>query len=526
MPKLLRISDYAKSGLNSDLMPWDLPASFLTEIRNVRIITGKLSPFGGHSLWVDLPVDFNPGYLMHVGSISGQFWMIPGADAVYVYDGAAFSDISSAGGYASIVNPDFWSGCELAQIPIINHPDHYPEYWPNQSGGTRLELLPWDATQTWADVGETCKIMRSHKQFLFALNLVSGGQEITDGVRWSSPADIGGIPATWDHLDITNVAGLTNLGGGGGQIIDGLPLRDAFCIYQETGITVFDYIGGQFIWRIRHLSTTVGLISTNALVEVKARHYFIGDGDILVNDGNSIQSLLHNRMRRRFASAIDPDNYANSYIVKNNVASEIWFCVPEAGHTYPNVAYIYNWRDDSISVRDIPEAPFANYGPQDTSPLTWDTITGKWDESIGTWNQGSLTPLNYSIIAATKPTGPGTSGELLLLDFPIDTVVSDFDTNIERISFALEGLDQVTTMTRIYPHMRGPGDVWIQVGSQDHPGSPIRWRAAEKFNADLDRKLDVRTTGELHCFRFFSKGGNVHWDLSGIDIEYQLAGVR
>ena len=73
MPKLLRISDYAKSGLNSDLMPWDLPASFLTEIRNVRIITGKLSPFGGHSKWVDLPVDFEPGYLMHVGSISGQF---------------------------------------------------------------------------------------------------------------------------------------------------------------------------------------------------------------------------------------------------------------------------------------------------------------------------------------------------------------------------------------------------------------------------------------------------------------------
>jgi len=91
--------------------------------------------------------------------------------------------------------------------------------------------------------------MRSHKQFLFALGLNEGGTIIPDGVRWSSPADITGIPETWDELDTTNFAGITTLGGDGGNIIDGVSLRDSFVVYRESGITVFDYVGGQFVWK-------------------------------------------------------------------------------------------------------------------------------------------------------------------------------------------------------------------------------------------------------------------------------------
>jgi len=527
MPKLLRLNNFAQKGLNSDLMPWDLSGDYLTSLNNVRILTGKLSPFGGHEVWGDLPVDFDAGFLMAVNSTTGQFWIIAGLDKVYVYDGQDFFDISSTAGYIGLDTPDFWNGAMVSNIPIINHPLHYPEYWPQQATGIQLEPLPWDDSNTWADVSESARIIRSHKQFLFALDLQSGPDEISDGVRWSAPADIGGIPPTWDHLDITNVAGLTNLGGDGGRIIDGLSLRDAFVVYRESGISIFDFAGGPFVWQIRHLSTYAGLISPHAIVEVKGSHYFISDGDILFNDGNTISSLLHNKLRKQFINEYDKDNFLNSYVVKNNVATEIWFCVPKVGSLHPDLAYIYNWEDGSWSVRDIPESTFAAFGNQSQPPLTWGSFVGSWDSALGGWNQGQFVLFDESIMSVTLPAGAGQRGQLLILDTNAPDPSFPFNTTLERLSFALEGLNNVTTITRLYPHMRGPGTVNIEVGSQDHPGAPIRWKAPVAFNADTDRKVDVRTTGELHSFRISSNSGVTGtWDISGFDIEYVNAGVR
>ncbi|RLC99050.1 MAG: hypothetical protein DRI46_10165, partial [Chloroflexi bacterium] len=286
MPKLLEIRDFASAGINSDILAWDLPPQFLTEMRNVRIFRNSLSPFGGVVVWKQLPV-FNPGMIMHVGATSGTFWIIAGDTKVYAFDGETFYDITRVG-FLNVPNQDLWTDSMLSRIPVINNPGDYPQYWSPQSGATPLTILPWDATNTWEDVGQSCGIMRSHKQFLFALKVQPTGgvgEQIVDGVRWSSPADINGVPESWDELDTTNVAGLTTLGGDGGEIIDGLSLRDAFVVYRERSISVFDYVGGVFVWQIRHMSTTVGLLASYCIAEVKGKHYFIGDGDILVNDG-------------------------------------------------------------------------------------------------------------------------------------------------------------------------------------------------------------------------------------------------
>jgi len=101
-----------------------------------------------------------------------------------------------------------------------------------------------------------------------------------------------------------------------------------------------------------------------------------------------------------------------------------------------------------------------------------------------------------------------------------------FDTMIERIGIPLEGYDRVTTITRVYPHMDGPGKCFIQVGSMDFPGSPTRWKQAVEFDPEKDRKIDIRTTGELHCFRIFANDIRSTWRITGLDIEYVDAGLR
>ena len=513
-------------GLNTDLAPWDLGEESLTYVNNVRLTNNSLVSFGGYSTIETLPVDFQPGFLMHVGSTSSPFWIIPGRDSVLIYDSFALTDISSVAGYASINNEDLWTGCNLSTVPIITNRATHPEFWPQLSVAAQMLPLPWDATRTWAEANQACGIIRAHKQFLFALDITIAGVESPNGVRWSSPADVGDIPDSWDELDITNVAGLTFLRSNGGKIIDGLSLRDAFVVYRESSISVFDFVGGQFVWQIRELDGSVGLTSPECIVEINGKHYFIGNGDIMVNDGNTVQSLLHNKFRKRFVNNFDADSFLTSYIVHNNITSEIWFCVPETGNAYPNVAYIHNYRDGSWTLRDIPLAVSASYGSRQSSSVFWNTLATTWDTEEGGWSSSTTSPLANSIISVIKPLNAGLSGSLVLPDLRQAPSEIDYTASIERIGFPLGGLDSTTTIQRIYPHMRGTGTVNIQIGSQDDPGGLVTWKPAVRFQPAFDRKVDIRSTGNLHCFRLTADFSEGIWELSGLDIEYVSAGNR
>lgn len=510
---MISLTDFAQRGVNSDLKPWTLPGGHLTDVNNVRIANGKLFPSGGYKVVTTLPIGFDPSFLMFANTSGGKFWIVAGLDKVYVYDFFGFHEVSATGAASG-----YWNGCMLGGVPILCHKDRVPEYWQPQSISQPLQALPWDGSNTWDDVNEYAEIIRSHKQFLFALGIVSGGVEYPDSIRWSSPADVGQVPETWDPLDTTNVAGFIPLGSAGGRIVDGKSLRDAFVIYREKGIVVADYVGGTFVWRFRQLDTATGAISKDSIIEANGMHYFIGDGDIYATDGNDVKSILHNRLRDRFRADYNPDAFANAYAIRNDASSEAWFCIPTDTNEYASRAYVYNWRDDSWSIRDLPIARFADYGKQETTETTWDSDSSTWDSDETPWNERASTPLNDAIFAIT-----GT--ELIVLDNQETGDYLPFNSLIERQSLTIEGIFNTITINRIYPHITGPGKVYIQLGAQDYPGSAIRWKAQELFDPNTQRSITTRVTGELHCFRI-TNADNLHWEFSGMDISYLVAGER
>jgi hypothetical protein len=352
--------------------------------------------------------------------------------------------------------------------------------------------------------------------------------EVPDGVRWSSPADIGGVPETWDETDQYNVAGFTQLGGDGGSIIDGLALRDAFIIYRERGISVMDYVpGSPYVFRIRHQSTTYGLACKDAVIEVEGVHLFIADGDIMMNDGNKTQSIINNRIRKDFISDFSAGDFHRSFVIKNSVADEAWFCIPKHGDTHPTKAYIYNWKDNTWGIRDIPAEPYATYGYRATENLAWNTVVPSWADIGLVWNRREISASDDTVIAVVKPQSKdniSTAGKLRYLD--VDTATeSQYVTIIEREGFALDGVSKLTTITSVYPHARG-GSFWVQLGSMDWPGSPIRWKEAVLFDPATMRKVDIRTTGELHCYKFWDNLTDQGWEISGMEVEFTSAGLR
>jgi hypothetical protein len=297
-------------------------------------------------------------------------------------------------------------------------------------------------------------------------------------------------------------------------------------VYRESSISVFDFVGGQFVWQVRELSSTVGLSSPECIVEVNGMHYFIGDGDIKYTDGNVVESLLHNKLRKQFVESFDSTNYANSYIVRDNINSEKWFCVPQSGAEYPNVAYIYNHKDDSWTVRDMPEAPSSAYGFRQTPAITWAASTTTWENVTATWSQNGISPLASSILGVLKPAGAGLSGQLIALDSSDDPSVVNYKCTFEKFGIVLDGFSKTTTIQSIYPHMRGAGSLTFQIGSQAYPGSVITWKPPVVFTALNRRKIDIRTTGEIHCMRMSADFSDGQWALSGLDIHYVPAGER
>ena len=107
--------------------------------------------------------------------------------------------------------------------------------------------------------------------------------------------------------------------------------------------------------------------------------------------------------------------------------------------------------------------------------------------------------------------------------YPDDAGLTTF---IERVAMPMQGHEDVTMLSRIYPQVEGNTPVEISVGSHHYAGDGAQWKQlCGVFDPRADRKVDIRTSGELHAFRVEGPT-NGNFNLSGLDIEFVPAGGR
>ena len=394
---ILNIRDMGLAGVNSDTAPWELPPAALNAGINFRMSNGKIQSAGG----VDL---VGPSVGDEIGHITGtrnwdtqSRWIAMGRNGIYLLDGGAWSDIS--GGIAiSNLDESLWSSCQIGRVTFMNHPDLYPVYWSDESGVVNdCVPLPWHVTaETWEDAGKSCRVIASHKNFLFALGMQEGQEEYRDKVWWSHPAEPDGIPFSWrptsEQRD--SIAGWVSLGRGG-AIVGGESLRDSFVIYSEDAMNVMDYVGDALGWRRRTVSGSANLMGKEGVVEVKGQQYFIGRDDIMAFDGNTMQSIVHNRLRTRLAGNVNNERRSKSWAAHYESFNEVWFAVPSATAQFPDLAYVFNYRDGTWGVRHL-EQEFRHgaFGdePSDLGDRTWGDMVSSWDDDRGSWAMGGESP--------------------------------------------------------------------------------------------------------------------------------------
>ena len=101
--------------------------------------------------------------------------------------------------------PNSWTSTLLGGIPILNNGIDPPQQW-NLSLASRMQAL-----DNWP--GVTCKALRGFKNFPDCAECHEIRRNYPFMVKWSHPAEPGGVPSSWAIDDPTVDAGENGLGG-------------------------------------------------------------------------------------------------------------------------------------------------------------------------------------------------------------------------------------------------------------------------------------------------------------------------
>ena len=385
-------------------------------------------------------------------------------------------------------------------------------------------------------VNVECNSMRAFRSFLVGLNITRAGVNYGTLVKWSTEAATQTLPTSWDESDATVDAGEYALEDTKGVILDGLPLGDSFMIYKEDSTYMMTYVGTPFIFAFRQISPNVGALSKNCVAEFDGGHFIFGNGDLYLNDGQRLTSLLPHKMRDHVFSNMNGDEHAKSFVAADYAAGEMWACYVSSGNT-TNVqcdkALIWNWVNNTLTERDIPNLGFVGYGVESDplSSASWAADTSTWEDNTLTWSTvGSASFVN-------------TTGRSLVLVSPTDTKLYRHDTGnkndtanmtsyIERTGLTIDESGRnnpaaVKHVTAVWPKMTVTEDttVNVYVGSQMSTEEDIKWEGPYTFDSFTQSKVPVRVSGKYIGIKFESTGDQT-WRLDGYDLELKNSGIR
>ena len=522
---VIPIHNVGAIGINRDIPAHLLPPEAWSDGRNVRFNDNKVVKSLGFSLAFDPPT-VAPYWVKGIRGASEFFWVYAGKNKVFTRIGAGHFDITrAAGGDYSMDDAILWNGDMLGGIIIMNNGVDDPQYWADVDSGQRLQLLTnWPASTK-------ARVIRAFKNHLVAFDITKGVVRSPHMVKWSHPADPGSVPSTWDETDPTKDAGEKELEDTqAGFIIDAVPLRDILAIYKNNSIWGMQHTGTRFIFRFFKIFDAIGLMTAQSVgVFARGTQHFLHTGDDLVaHDGQQMQSLLDRNLRKWINNTISDTRFKRSFVARNSSQKEMWFCFPEIGSEWCNLAVVWNWATGTPSIRELTSASHMDSGEiQETTVEDWDSDSESWDSDVTTWDQLKHRPQEQRLLQADP-----VNSKLYFLDDTNQFNGVNMTSYVERTGLGIVGQDRQGNpkvdfqsqklVTGIYPKATG-SPFNVRVGAQDHPGGTITYSSPKTFTPGTDIKVDVAVAGKLIAVRFES-ATDVSWELEGYDLDLSVLG--
>lgn len=503
-------------GINRDLSQHDLPDNAWTDAKNIRFIDGYAQQFPGYAEVLASP-SYTPQHLVPCSVSSNRYWIYATASKTFAVTNsggtAVHTDITHLTPRTGQVN--LWTSTLLSGVPILNANDgRAPMAWDLNTAHKFVDLSNWQA-------GYSCKSIRAFKNFLIALGVNKSGTDYPFMVKWSHPADPGGLPSSWDQTDATKLAGEQDIADGYDKIIDGLPLRDSFMIYKENSIWRMDFVGGQYVFKFTKVMGKSGAMNLNCIGDIDGAHVVLTNDDVIIHDGNTSTSILDKAMRRWLFQNIDPTNYAKSFVFVNPQYNEVYICFPKAGSTVCDTSIVYNYLDKTVSTRDLPNANHVNCGPVDSTltDSTWAGDSSAWDSDLTLWDQDGYMVSALRCLVASADT------KLYLLDYVNSYGGALPSSYVERVGLSLGVPEQIKLVKSIRPRIKGISGqtINIQVGFQNDPYDGPTWGPTMTHTIGQTVSNDCTVSGRYIAIRF-SNNSAYAWRLESFDMDVVTAG--
>ena len=432
------------------------------------------------------------------------------------FDGATTTDNA----YGANTTDRKWTATNLNGIVVATDGFDTPQMWPI-SGGIPSKTIPFMELRNWPS-GNKCKSIRSFRTFLVGLNWERTENE-PRLVKWSTEAAYGSPPTSWDALDATLDAGEYQLADTPGDIIDGLPLGDSFLIYKNDSIYIMNYIGTPYIFSFKLLSPTIGALSKNSIKEFEGGHFFIGNSDFYVCNGQKVAPLLPERLRRTVFDELNGDNYEKCFVAADYVKNEMIAGYPSGSSTVVNKAVLWNWKTDTFSIRDLPDTSYINAGIIEiTAGTIWNTVSGTWNTGSGAW--GST---NYDNVAENLVFADVTNTKIYRDNKGNTKDGTNMNSYIERTGYDLNDSSSVKFVSAVYPEIEvsGNNSINVYIGHQMSTEDAITWEGPVLFNPNSQSKVSCRISGKYFGVKFESTG-DFDWKLHGLSFNVHPRGSR
>jgi len=170
---------------------------------------------------------------------------------------------------------------------------------------------------------------------------------------------------------------------GGGALTAGKRLGDDFVAYKRRALFLGRYAGAPDVWDWKQVSSDIGCVGQEALVDAGVAHLFIGEDDIYIYDGVRPESIAAGKVRQWFVDNRDPNFSYRSKVLWDRQSSLAYFCYPS-----------------TISAGVVDEA------------LVYHTKSGKWGlitrniEAVVNYVSPTITYDSGTPIVTTYDTGP------------------------------------------------------------------------------------------------------------------------
>ena len=329
-----------------------------------------------------------------------------------------------------------WRATILNGLLVATNGYDTPQMWP-LTLGVPSTTTPMRELKNWQSPSSYCKSISAFRTFLVGLNWQIGGVEYPNLVKWSTEAAALNPPASWVETDLELDTGEYQLTDTPGKIIDGLPYGDSFLIYKEDSIYIMNYVGTPYVFGFKLLSPTIGLLSKNAVAEFDQGHFFIGNSDCYMTNGQQVQALLPNRLRREMFEDLNGENYSKVFVVADYARNEMLACYPAGISTVPNKALIWNWRENTFSIRAIPDLSHINAGiAAITTGTTWNSHTEEWNVGSGIWGVGNYDTVLKNLVFVKSDNKASISGATKANPVVVTTTAAHGLSDSDKVSIS------------------------------------------------------------------------------------------